>query len=140
MSVSGSQGVSVDTQAVGAFCEQSETTSQPPMSMEQVQQQQRKKQEQEQMRQSMIQQVMLPDARERLARIAIVKPDKARAIEEMVLQMAQRGQLAAKLDEQKLIDLLNQVGVTEENQRTKVTMKRRTYFSDEDDEDDDDDF
>ncbi|CAI5731794.1 unnamed protein product [Hyaloperonospora brassicae] len=107
--------------------------------MEQMKQQQMKQQEQEQVRQSMIQQVMLPDARERLARIAIVKPEKARAIEAMVIEMAQRGQLAAKIDEDKLIDLLNQVGSTEEKKRTKVTMKRRTYFSDEDDNDDDDD-
>ncbi|EEY63116.1 uncharacterized protein PITG_14768 [Phytophthora infestans T30-4] len=116
------------------------SATQPQMSMEQMQQQQMKQQEQEQMRQSLVQQVMLPDARERLARIAIVKPEKARAIEDMVIQMAQRGQLAAKIDEDKLIDLLNQVGVNEEKQRTKVTMKRRTYFSDEDDDDDDDDF
>lgn len=59
-----------------------------------------------------------------VSRIAIVKPDKARAIEDMVIQMAQRGQLAAKIDEDKLIDLLNQVGVTEEKQRTKVTVRR----------------
>ncbi|KAF1324342.1 DNA-binding tfar19-related protein, partial [Globisporangium splendens] len=72
------------------------------------------------------------------ALIAIVKPEKARAIEDMVIQMAQRGQLAAKIDEDKLIDLLNRAGETEEKQRTKVTMKRRTYFSDEDDDDDDD--
>ncbi|TDH69661.1 hypothetical protein CCR75_005815 [Bremia lactucae] len=116
------------------------TKPQSQMSVEEMQQHQRKQQEQEQMRQSMIQQVMLPDARERLARIAMVKPEKARAIEDMVIQMAQRGQLAAKIDEEKLIDLLNQVGVNEEKQRTKVTIKRRTYFSDEDDGDDDDEF
>ncbi|CAI5746470.1 unnamed protein product [Peronospora destructor] len=111
------------------------------MAMEQAQQQQIKQEEKEQMHQSVMQQVMLPSARERLARIAIVKPEKARAIEEMVIQMAQRGQLAAKIDEEKLIDLLNQVGATEEKQRVKVTIKRRMYFSDEeDDNDDDDDF
>ncbi|KAL8006186.1 putative PDCD5-like superfamily protein [Plasmopara halstedii] len=108
--------------------------------MEQMQQQQMKQQEQDQMRQHIMQQVMLPNARERLARIAIVKPEKARAIEDLVAQMAQRGQLAAKIDEDKLIELLNQVGVSEENQRTKVTMKRRTYFDDDDEDDDDDDF
>ncbi|KAL7685369.1 putative PDCD5-like superfamily protein [Plasmopara halstedii] len=96
--------------------------------------------QQDQMRQHIMQQVMLPNARERLARIAIVKPEKARAIEDLVAQMAQRGQLAAKIDEDKLIELLNQVGVSEENQRTKVTMKRRTYFDDDDEDDDDDDF
>ncbi|CAH0478872.1 unnamed protein product [Peronospora belbahrii] len=114
--------------------------TQPQISMEQAQQKQMKQQEKEQMRQSVMQQVMLPDARERLARIAIVKPKKARAIEDMVIEMAQRGQLTAKIDEDKLIDLLNQVGVTEEKQRTKVTIKRRTYFSDEEEDNDDDDF
>ena len=108
--------------------------------------------EQEQRYQAILQQVMLPRARERrtwhlilladmvanwsdsvygmllwfglllVARIAIVKPDKARAIEEMVIHMAQRGQLAAKIDEEKLIELLNHVGVTEEKQRVKVTV------------------
>ena len=58
-----------------------------------------------------------------VARIAIVKPEKARAIEAMVIEMAQRGQLAAKIDEDKLIDLLNQVGLTEEKKRTKVTVR-----------------
>uniref|UniRef100_K3WXD1 Programmed cell death protein 5 n=1 Tax=Globisporangium ultimum (strain ATCC 200006 / CBS 805.95 / DAOM BR144) TaxID=431595 RepID=K3WXD1_GLOUD len=106
--------------------------------MEQMQAEQMKAKEQEQMRASLISQVLQPEARERLSRIAIVKPEKARAIEDMVIQMAQRGQLAAKIDEDKLIDLLNRAGETEEKQRTKVTMKRRTYFSDEDDDDDDD--
>ena len=32
-----------------------------------------------------------------VARIALVKPDKARGIENMVLQMAQRGQLTEKV-------------------------------------------
>jgi programmed cell death protein 5 len=58
----------------------------------------------------------------------------------MVIQMAQRGQLTAKITEEKLIELLEKVGGNEEKTRTKVTMKRRTYFSDEDQEDDDDDF
>ncbi|GAB9466209.1 hypothetical protein Gpo141_00003587 [Globisporangium polare] len=107
-------------------------------SMEQMQADQMKQKEQEQMRSSIVSQVMQPEARERLSRIAIVKPEKARAIEDMVIQMAQRGQLAAKIDEEKLIDLLARAGETEEKQRTKVTMKRRTYFSDEEDDDDDD--
>ncbi|TMW59139.1 hypothetical protein Poli38472_007284 [Pythium oligandrum] len=110
-----------------------------PMTPEQMQAEQMKQKQNEEMRSSLLQQVLQPEARERLSRVAIVKPEKARAIEDMVLQMAQRGQLTAKIDEDRLIDLLNRAGETEEKQRTKVTMKRRTYFSDED-EDDDDDF
>lgn len=109
--------------------------------------------EQEQMRASLIGQVMQPDARERrtlglasspldrmsahlslcvvvpVARIAIVKPEKARAIEDMVIQMAQRGQLAAKINEDRLIELLNQVGENEDKQRTKVTVRLYLYES-----------
>ncbi|DBA01355.1 TPA: hypothetical protein N0F65_001594 [Lagenidium giganteum] len=110
-----------------------------PMSAEQMQAEQAKQKEQEEMRNSLMPQVMTPEARERLSRIKIVKPEKARAIEDMVLQMAQRGQLSAKIDEDRLIELLNRVGETSEKARTKITMKRRTYFSDEE-EDDDDDF
>lgn len=58
-----------------------------------------------------------------VSRIAIVKPEKARAIEDMVIQMAQRGQLAAKIDEEKLIDLLSRAGENEEKQRTKITVR-----------------
>ncbi|GLD97928.1 hypothetical protein PINS_up006625 [Pythium insidiosum] len=118
------------------------TPGQPsmPMTPEQMQAEQMKQKQQEEMRGSLLQQVLQPEARERLSRISIVKPEKARAIEDMVIQMAQRGQLTTKIDENKLIELLNRAGETEEKQRTKVMMKRRTYFSDEEDDDDDDDF
>lgn len=42
-------------------------------------------------------QVLLPAARERLARIALVKPDKARGVEDLVLQAAQRGQIVERV-------------------------------------------
>ena len=42
-------------------------------------------------------QVLLPAARERLARIALVKPDKARSVEDLVLQAAQRGQIVERV-------------------------------------------
>jgi hypothetical protein len=41
----------------------------------------------------------------------------------MVIQMAQRGQLATKIDENKLIELLERAGESEEKQRTKVTVR-----------------
>ena len=42
---------------------------------------------------------LLPDhfLLDAVARIALVKPDKARGVENMVLQMAQRGQLTEKV-------------------------------------------
>ena len=41
--------------------------------------------------------MLLPAARERLARIALVKPDKARGVEDLVLQAAQRGQIVERV-------------------------------------------
>ena len=65
--------------------------------------QEEKRQAAEDRRQSMLVAIMQPDARERLQRIALVKPDKARGVEEMILQMAQRGQLGgAKISEDQL--------------------------------------
>jgi programmed cell death protein 5 len=45
----------------------------------------------------MLHAVMQPAARERLARIALVKPDKARGVENMILGAAQRGQLGERV-------------------------------------------
>ena len=87
----------------------------------------------------MLSQILLPPAKERLARIAIVKAEKARAIEDMIIQMAQRGQLKSQVNEQQLIDLLETVGAKEKEQ-SKITIRRKAGFDSEEDDDDDDDF
>ena len=51
-----------------------------------------------------------------------MKPEKARAIEDLVIQMAQKGQLPGQIDEKRLIDLLNRTGASEEQHRTKITV------------------
>ena len=53
--------------------------------------------------------LMDPKARERLSRIALVKPEKAQALENMLLQAAQRGQLGGKVTEDALIKMLEQI-------------------------------
>ncbi|RHZ23529.1 hypothetical protein DYB31_008502 [Aphanomyces astaci] len=109
-------------------------------SMEQMQAEQMRKKENDEMKKQIISSIMTPEAKERLSRIAIVKPDKAAALEDTIIQMAQRGQLPGQIDEAKFIELLSRTGAAEDQQRTKVTIQRRTYFSDEEDADDDDDF
>ena len=54
--------------------------------------------------------LMDPKARERLSRIALVKPEKAQALENMLLQAAQRGQLGGKVTEDALIKMLEENG------------------------------
>ncbi|KNE68427.1 hypothetical protein AMAG_13081 [Allomyces macrogynus ATCC 38327] len=86
----------------------------------------------EEMRKTMLMSVLDNDARERLARIAIVKPQNARAVEDMVLRMAQTGQLRGKVDEDQLIDLLG--NISESKQSTKIVYNRRKALDSDDDD------
>jgi DNA-binding TFAR19-related protein (PDSD5 family) len=95
-----------------------------PRSQEEALQQQQQAQQQEEQRQVMLQQILAPDARERstpspplscahgpgfvaaalsnvgrqlaVSRISLVKPEKARQVENMLLGMAQKGQIRQK--------------------------------------------
>ena len=63
----------------------------------------------EEMRRTMLAQILDNKARERLNRISIVKPEKARGFEDLIIRMARSGQINGKLGEQQIIDLLEQV-------------------------------
>ncbi|RDX52715.1 hypothetical protein OH76DRAFT_1344716 [Lentinus brumalis] len=63
----------------------------------------------EQMRRDLLATVLDTAARERLARIALVSPDRARQIEAILLRMAQSGQLRGRVSEEQLIALLDQI-------------------------------
>ena len=65
-----------------------------------------------------------------MARIALVKPEKARAIEDMIIGAARRGALGEKVTEERLIDLLEQVN-ERSGTKTKVTIQRRRAFDDD---------
>ncbi|XP_064641388.1 programmed cell death protein 5-like [Lineus longissimus] len=83
---------------------------------------------------SILSQVLVQEARARLNTIAVTKPDKARAVEGMLIQMARSGQIspANKLKDDQLKQLL-----TEVSQRTQkcttVKFNRRRVDSDDDD-------
>ncbi|KAF9374596.1 hypothetical protein CPB97_012010 [Podila verticillata] len=92
-----------------------------------------KKSQMEEMRRTMLIQILDGEARERLSRIAIVKADKARAVEDLLIRMAQGGQVRSKITEKQLIELLEQVNQQTKHE-TKIVYNRRRY----DDSDDDD--
>ncbi|WCJ27344.1 double-stranded DNA-binding family protein [Euphorbia peplus] len=106
------------------------TGSQP--NPEQQNAQEEAKREAEERRQMMLSQILSPEARERLSRIALVKPEKARSVEDVVLRAAQMGQIAEKVSEEKLISLLEQIN-TQTTRQTKVTIQRRRSVLDDDD-------
>ena len=83
----------------------------------------------------MLQACMSAGARERLARIALVKPEKARSVEDGVLRMAQRGQISEPVSEDRLVQMLegNSGGAAGEGRRgPKITIQRRNMLDDDD--------
>ncbi|CAL5412456.1 unnamed protein product [Camellia sinensis] len=104
---------------------------------EQQNSQEEAKREADERRQMMLSQILSSEARERrmrisVARIALVKPEKARAVEDVILRAAQMGQIVEKVSEERLITLLEQIN-TQTTKQTKVTIQRRRSVLEDDD-------
>eukprot|EP00158_Paraphelidium_tribonemae_P008823 Partr_v1_DN28698_c0_g1_i1_m50161 putative Programmed cell death len=80
----------------------------------------------------MLHSILEPDARERLSRISIVKPEKAAAVQDLIIRLASGGRLGKRISEKDLIDLLNQTN--QQSQAPQVIIQRRKYSDDEDDD------
>ncbi|XP_025415293.1 programmed cell death protein 5 [Sipha flava] len=92
----------------------------------------------EDMKHSILTQVLNQAARARLNTLMIGKPEKGRMVENMLLRMAQSGQIVNKLGEDELIGLLEQVNSQMQSQERKTTVKfdrRRAALDDSDSED-----
>ncbi|GAA5877677.1 hypothetical protein JCM16303_000202 [Sporobolomyces ruberrimus] len=72
-----------------------------------------KMQAEDEQRRTVMRQILSNEARERLSRIGLVKPERARAIEQLLMRMAQSGQLRGRVSEDQLIDVLDQVEAME---------------------------
>ncbi|KAM4614278.1 programmed cell death protein 5 [Discoglossus pictus] len=96
--------------------------------------QQEAKQREDDMRNNILAQVLSQAARARLNNLALVKPEKAKAVENYLIQMARFGQLSGKLSEPGLIEILEKVSQQTEK-KTTVKFNRRKVM-DSDDEDD----
>jgi programmed cell death protein 5 len=97
--------------------------------MKRQQQEENKKQAEEQ-RHLMLSSICSTEARERLNRLALVKPDKARQVEDALLSGARTGRIRGKVTEAQLITMLDQG-----EQEVKVKVVRRKPNFDSDDED-----
>lgn len=84
--------------------------------------------------------ILEPEARERLGRVAVVKPENARAVEDHLLKAFQAGQLRERVSEALLIRLLDQVSGGGDGGAAgakKVVVQRKRCDDDDDDNDDD---
>ncbi|KAK9320769.1 PDCD5-related protein [Lipomyces orientalis] len=86
-------------------------------------------------RAEMIAQILTPAARERLSRIRIVRQQKAKGVEDLLIQMARTGQIRSRVDEDELISLLEQISKQESREHeTKIVYQTRRFVDDSDDE------
>ncbi|CDU17497.1 hypothetical protein YYC_02673 [Plasmodium yoelii 17X] len=77
--------------------------------------------------------LLTPDAHARLSRIAIVKEENARRIEDIIIRNSQMGLLHKKVDEDQLIKLIEQVSGRMNKKEPVVEIRRRKQFDDDDD-------
>ncbi|KAM0195091.1 hypothetical protein ACHAPI_006638 [Fusarium lateritium] len=97
----------------------------------QQEQQQRQQQQQDDARQHILQQILHPEAADRLGRIRLVKEERAADIENRLITLAQSGQLRQKVTEAQLKELLN--AMSESKEEEKIVVNRRKAWDDDDD-------
>lgn len=98
---------------------------------EQQKEQQQQQERQQEMLNSMLSQILDQNARARLNSIALVKPEKAKKVEGILVAMAQRGQISEKMSESQLVSLLEQV--SGKAQKTTVKFERRRVMDSDSD-------
>jgi len=80
----------------------------------------------------MLNQILEPDAADRLGRIRLVKEERATQVENQLIMMAQTGQIRQKVTEEQLKGLLNSVAESKEEE--KIVVARRKGWADDDDD------
>ncbi|EOO01700.1 putative double-stranded dna-binding domain-containing protein [Phaeoacremonium minimum UCRPA7] len=93
---------------------------------------QQKRQQEAEARQSILNQILHPEAADRLGRIRLVKEERATDVENRLIMLAQSGQLRQKVTEDQLKELLN--AVADNKEQEKIVVNRRKNWDDEDDD------
>ena len=86
-----------------------ELEAQQQLSAEQAMAQQKKLQEFEEQKKHILRQILTLDARERLARIRLAKPEFVAGVENQLLMLAQSGQLTGQISDQMLQQILRKL-------------------------------
>ncbi|KAF5850553.1 hypothetical protein GGP41_010229 [Bipolaris sorokiniana] len=85
-------------------------------------------------RSSILSQILLPEAADRLGRIRLVKESRATDIENRLIMLARTGQLRSKVTEEQLKEILGAVAEQQEKEEQKIVVERRGGGWDDDDE------
>ncbi len=81
----------------------------------------RRRLEEEAAKQNLLRQIMEPEARERLARLKLVRPDLAEAVENQLILLAQSGRLTRMITDEELKSILSSLT----SQRREIRIERR---------------
>ena len=92
----------------------------------------------EEQRLSILQQALTPEALARLRRIKLVKESKAKQVENGIIAMAMNGKLPGRINEGKLIEMLERGSAKEAQKESSISIQRKKYAFDSDDDDDND--
>ncbi|KAL4821074.1 PDCD5-related protein [Aspergillus spinulosporus] len=100
-------------------------------------QDEQRKQVEAERRATILNQILEPEAADRLGRIRLVKESRATDIENRLIMLAQTGQLRQKVTEEQLKQLLNAVAENQrkdEEEQQKIVFSRRKGGWDDDDD------
>ena len=95
----------------------------------------------EEQRTSILSSIMDSTARERLARVALVKPEVARSVEDHVIKLAKSGKLKEIITENVVMKLLEDIGKLDGEAKgatKRIIIQRKKRMEDDFDDDDDD--
>ncbi|CAD51776.2 apoptosis-related protein [Plasmodium reichenowi] len=94
------------------------------------------KQKQEELlekRRLILKSLLTPEAHARLSRIAIVKEEQARKIEDIIIRNSQMGLIYNKIDDDHLIKIIEQINDKIYKKDPVIEIRRRKQFDDDDD-------
>jgi DNA-binding TFAR19-related protein (PDSD5 family) len=91
-------------------------------------------QQEENARKGILDQILQPEAADRLGRIRLVKHERATEVENRLIMLAQTGQLRAKVTESQLKELLE--AVAEKREHESIVVSRRKVWDADDELDD----
>jgi programmed cell death protein 5 len=80
-------------------------------------------QEAEAKKEALLRQILTPEARQRLARVRMVRPDFGAQLELQLLQVAQSGRVSLPIDDETLKRLLTQVQSRQSKRDIKITRR-----------------
>lgn len=93
---------------------------------------------QENMTITILNRILTNEARERLSRVKIVRPDRAQAVENYIIKLYSMGQIHQKLGEKDIVQILDGLSRdSQQKQQTKITFNRKNIAADDDEDDDD---